>query len=332
MEQEHNGIIETISKGGSSPFFFTSAIQSVVFGEMGRKHQEELMSTNLEFRERMTAIRNEYSKERLDEQLLFRRESYELGKQYQIHQTAMMNDSRRKQIEFHNFCQYYWPLDYDIHSVMTVQSNTLANSHIVPMRVLIARTEVTTYDKRHPQESYGRLCDLVAVNLRELPGVDIQARPWKQSCKSIICESMNLNYIMQGVPTLLVFPYQLGDSYGVEIATWSFNRGIRSLNHSKILTIKGFDSQMSLDKVVASISAIVGMTRDAYMLAEYHMPIAFPKMMDENMLSCPEIKAMLKQHYTELAQCVATNETYKSLCTSKELEKISASFTSNNKL
>ena len=143
---------------------------------------------------------------------------------------------------------------------------------------------------------------------------------------------MNLNYIMQGVPTLLVFPYQLGDSFGVEIVTWSFNRGIRSLNHSKILTIKGFDSQISLDKVVASISAIVGMTRDAYMLAEYHMPIAFPKMIDENMLSCPEIKAMLKHHYIELAQYVATNETYKSLCTSKELEKISASFTSNNKL
>ena len=143
---------------------------------------------------------------------------------------------------------------------------------------------------------------------------------------------MNLNYIMQGVPTLLVFPYQLGDTYGVEIATWSFNRGIRSLNHSKILTINGFDSQMSIDKVVASISAIVGMTRDAYMLAEYHTPIAFPKMIDDNMLSCPEIKAMLKQHYTELAQCVETTKTFKSLCTSKELEEISTSFTSTNKL
>ena len=222
---EDNGIIEVISKGGSSPFFFTCAIQSVVFGEMGRKNQEKLMSSNLEFKERMTAIRNEYSNERLDEQLLFRRESYELGKQFQIQQTIMLNDSRRQQIEYHNFFQHYWPLNYDILSVMTVQSDTLAHKPIVPMRVLIAKTEVTTYDKKHPEVSYGELCDLVAVNLRELPGVDIQNRPWMQSCKSIICESMNLNYIMQGVPTLLVFPYQLGDSFGVEIATWSFNRG-----------------------------------------------------------------------------------------------------------
>lgn len=327
-----DAIAKTISAGGSSPFFFTCAIQSMVFGELGRQNQEELMSTNLEFKERMAAIREEYSKERLDEQLLFRRESYELGKQYQIHQTAMMNDSRRKQIEFHNFCQYYWPLNYDIYAVMKEQSKTLSNSHIVPMRVLIAKTEVTTYDKKHREVSYGELCELITDNLKGLQGVDIQTRPWKQSCKSIICESMNLNYIMQGVPTLLVFPYQLGDSYGIEIATWSFNRGIRSLNHSKILTINGFDSQMSIDKVVASISAIVGMTRDAYMLAEYHTPIAFPKMIDVNMLSCPEIKAMLKQHYTELAQCVETTETFKSLCTSKELEEISTSFTSTNKL
>ena len=326
-----DAIVKTISEGGSSPFFFTCAIQSMVFGEMGREHQEELMSTNIEFKERMAAIRDEYSKERLDEQLLFRRESYELGRQYQIYQTALMNESKRKQIEFHNFCQHYWPLNYSIYAAME-QSKTISCSHIVPMRVLIAKTEVTAYDKKDREGSYGELCELVTDNLKGLQGVDIQTRPWRQSSKSIICESMNLNYIMQGVPTLLVFPYQLGDSYGVEIATWSFNRGIRSLNHSKILTINGFDSQMSIDKVVASISAIVGMTRDAYMLAEYHTPIAFLTMIDENMLTCPEIKAMLKQHYTELAQCIETTESFKSLCTSKELEEISASFTSTNKL
>lgn len=326
-----DAIVKTISEGGSSPFFFTCAIQSMVFGEMGRKHQEELMSTNLEFKERMAAIRDEYSREKLDEQLLFRRESYELGRQYQIYQTALMNESKRKQIEFHNFCQHYWPLNYGIYAVME-QLKTISCSHIVPMRVLIAKTEVTIYDKKHREVSYGELCELITDNLKGLQGVYIQTRPWKQGCKSIICESMNLNYIMQGMPTLLVFPYQLGDTYGVEIATWSFNRGIISMNQSKILTIKGFDSQMSIDKVVASISAIVGMTRDAYMLAEYHTPIAFPTMIDENMLSCPEIKTMLKQHYTELAQCVETTETFKSLCTSKELEEISASFTSTNKL
>lgn len=329
---ELDAIAKTISAGGSSPFFFTSAIQSMIFGEMGRKHQEELMTTNLEFKEKMAAIRDEYSKERLNEQLLFRRESYELGKQYQIHQTALLNDSRRKQIEFHNFCQHYWPLNYDIYAVMKEQSKLLSTGNIIPMRVLIAKTEVTTYDKKHREVSYGELCDLVTDNLKGLLGVDIQTRPWKQSCKSIVCESMNLNYIMQGVPTLLIFPYQLGDSYGVEIATWSFNRGIRSLNQSKILTIGNFDSQMSIDKVVASISAIVGMTRDAYMLAEYHMPIAFPKMVDENMMSCPEIRKMLKQHYTELGQCVETTETYRTLCTSKELEEISTSLISANNL
>lgn len=327
---EHNGIIEAISAGGSSPFFFTCAIQSMVFGELGRKNQEELMSTNLEFKERMAAIREEYSKERLDEQLLFRRESYELGKQYQIQQTAMMIDSRLKQIEFNNFCQHYWPLDYDIFAVMKEQSRILSSSHVVPIKVIIAKTEVTTFDKKYPS-SYGEFCKLVKGNLNGLYGIDIQSNPWKTSCNSNICDSMNLNYIMQGIPTLLIFPYQLGDSYGVEIATWSFNKGIRSLKHSKILTIDNFESQTSIDKVVASVSSIVGMTRDAYMLAEYHMPIAFPTMIGENMLSCPEIMKMLQQHYKELAQCV-DSPTYKSLCTSNELSVISESFESANNL
>ena len=34
-----DSIVNTISAGGSSPFFFTCAIQSMVFGEMVRKHQ-----------------------------------------------------------------------------------------------------------------------------------------------------------------------------------------------------------------------------------------------------------------------------------------------------
>lgn len=326
-----DAIAKTISAGGSSPFFFTCAIQSMVFGELGRKNQEELMSTNLEFKERMTAIREEYSRERLDEQLLFKRESYELGKQYQIQQTAMMIDSRLKQIEFHNFCQHYWPLNYDIFAVMKEQSRILSSSHVVPIKVIIAKTEVTTFDKKHRESSYGEFCELVADNLNGLYGIDIQSRPWKTSCNSNICESMNLNYIMQGIPTLLIFPYQLGDSYGVEIATWSFNKGVRSLKHSKILTIDNFDSQTSIDKVVASVSSIVGMTRDAYMLAEYHMPIAFPKMLNDNILSCPEIMKMLQQHYKELAQCV-DSPVYTSLCTSNELSVISASFESANNL
>lgn len=326
-----DAIAKTISEGGSSPFFFTCAIQSMVFGELGRKNQEELMSTNLEFKERMTAIREEYSKERLDEQLLFKRESYELGKQYQIQQTAMMIDSRLKQLEFHNFCQHYWPLNYDIFAIMKEQSRILSSSHVVPIKVIIAKTEVTTFDKKRRENSYGEFCELVADNLKGLYGIDIQSRPWKTSCNSNICESMNLNYIMQGIPTLLIFPYQLGDSYGVEIANWSFNKGVRSMKHSKILTIDNFDSQTSIDKVVASVSSIVGMTRDAYMLAEYHMPIAFPKMLNEDILLCPEIMKMLQQHYKGLVQCV-DSPVYTSLCTSNELSLISASFESANNL
>ena len=70
-----NTLIETIQQHGCSPFFFACAIQSGAFGEIGRKHQSELMDNNMEFRERMQSLREEFQRERLDEQLRFRRES-----------------------------------------------------------------------------------------------------------------------------------------------------------------------------------------------------------------------------------------------------------------
>ena len=67
-----DAIINTLQGCGCSPFFFTSAIQSVFFGAKAREQQDELLQSNLEFRERMQELRNEFARERLDAQLRFR--------------------------------------------------------------------------------------------------------------------------------------------------------------------------------------------------------------------------------------------------------------------
>lgn len=140
-----NTLIETIQQHGCSPFFFTCAIQSGAFGEIGRKHQSELMDNNMEFRERMQSLREEFQRERLDEQLRFRRESYELSKQYLIQQTVAFNESRQKQIEFNDFIEKYWPLTTQVYTLLKEQEDILGKSSIVPLRVLIAKTDVSSY-------------------------------------------------------------------------------------------------------------------------------------------------------------------------------------------
>lgn len=319
-----NTLIETIQQHGCSPFFFTCAIQSGVFGEIGRKHQAELMDSNLEFRERMQSLRDEFQRERMDEQMRFRRESYELSKQYLIQQTVAFNESRQKQIEFNDFIEKYWPLTTQVYALLKEQEDILSKSSIVPLRVLIAKTDVSSYVKTSPLVSYDEFCKNVADGLSNLPNTVIESRPWKNTCQSMMCEAIDINYIMQGIPTLLVFPYQIGDNFGIEMAAWSFLRGFHSMTQKKILKIDGMKATENIPDVLLAVKAVIGMSRDAYMLSEYHSPVVFNKLVDEKALKLPAVKAMLDRHYNELSQQIHNPE-FAKLCTSKEMHEIETS-------
>ena len=51
-----DAIINTLQESGCSPFFFTSAIQSAVFGDKARNQQSEIVNSNLEFREHLQEL------------------------------------------------------------------------------------------------------------------------------------------------------------------------------------------------------------------------------------------------------------------------------------
>lgn len=315
-------IITQLQKGGSSPFFFTSALQSAVFGELGRKNQKELVESNLDFRKRLQKVKDEFSEERLEEQIRYKRETYELGRQYLIQQTILQNDLRTKEIEFQDFINHgYWPLNCSAYSLLELHNDLLKRS-IVPLRVLIAKTEVTAFDRAKRDSSYDIFVNKVKDSLSELPNISILDRPWKNASQSTICDSMNLHFIMQGVPTLLVFPYQIGDQFGIEISMWSFVRGAHSMQSRKILKINSFDATKNIDHVVLALKAAIGMTRDTYMIAEYHSPARFISMIDETILEIGEIRHMIIGHYSELINAVMKNQEYRSICAHHELEEI----------
>ncbi len=327
-----NSFVHSLQAEGCSPFFFTSAIQSAVFGEVARAHQAELVNNNIEFRQRMQNIKDEFTRDKLDAQRLFKRESYELGKQFVMQQTVLQNNSRQKQIEFKNFCNRYWPLNFDVYSMLTNQNSILETNSIVPLRVLIAKTEITSFEckslRKSSDNSYGIFCEQVKECLSKLPNISVQIRPWKNSCQSIVCESLNLNYIMQGMPTLLIFPYQIDNILGVEVAVWSFNRGPKSMMQKKLLKIESNDPSKNKELAISSVQAITGMIRDSYMLCEYHAPIMFPEIADSSIFQIKEIRKMLQQHYTSISERVDSDQVFKELCSVSELNKINHSLDS----
>lgn len=313
-------LIATLAEHNCSPFFFTGAAQSAIFGEVGRHSQRQLMDDNLEFRERMQKLKDEFQEERFDEQIAFRRESFELGRQYLIQQNALSLESRQRETEFKDFLNRYWPLDISLAYILKQQG--LTSRGVVPLNVLIARTEVSAFNRRNAVESYGKFCDSVSVDLSGLNNTTIMIRPWRESCKSILCESMNINYIMQGMPTLIVFPYQIGDTFGVEIASWMFNRGPKSMLQQKLLQIGGANGTTDYKLAVSAVKASIGMIRDTYMITQYHAPAEYPKLADKDTLSNPAIREAMAKYYSGIAMQIEANPDYLALCSPKEIETI----------
>lgn len=317
-----DAIISTLQQNGCSPFFFTSSLQSGMFGELGRQNQAEIMNENMQFKEHLQTLRNEFSREKLDAQKQFRRESLELGRQYLIEQTVLQNESRKKQIEFADFLKNYWPLNSTALAYLVAKQNLIRSKAVAPLTVLIAKTELTS-DRRHVQ-AYSQFCDKLNAELKNLPNAVIEDVPWKNVCQTRLGEAMNINYIMNGIPTLIVFPYQNGDTISIETATWSFGRGLQSMSHIKSLQIEGV-AQENIAKVThLAVKACIGMTRDAFMIAEYHRPAMFNNMIDSEMLSVPAIKKQIESHYEDLGKLIESAE-FKELCTFDEFNQIESS-------
>ena len=320
-----DAIIATLQRSGCSPFFFTSAIQSTLFGEMGRHAQSEMMKSNLEFREHIQKIRNQYSKERLEDQLLFRRESYELGRQYLIEQTLAQHESRRTMANFSDFIDNYWPLKSTIYGILESQKRLVESQKAIPLTVLVAKTEVTS--SLRDTDKYRKFCEILISDLQnKLPNITIELTPWNKDkvCQSRISEAMNINYIMGGIPTLIIFPYRDGNTFGIETASWSFGRGLQSMNHSKLLQIENIDTESVEELALSAVKATIGMTRDAYMLAEYHAPAAYPQLVDDKVLSVPMLRMQLAEHYSDMAKLISSPE-FIQLCSKEELQSIESS-------
>lgn len=325
-------IISGMQHVGCSPFFFTSAIQSSIFGNIARDNQEELLDANLEFREKMQGLRNEYNKEHIDAQKLFKRENYELGRQYLIQQTLAQNISRRKQIEFQDFLNHnpkYWPLEVDVYTMLDAQQDMLEHQAEMPLNILIAKTEVTS-DSRNTHK-YRHFCEFIIDGLRQLPTVTIEVCPWKNVSQSRIGDAMNINYIMSGIPTMAIFPYQMGDSLMIETASWSFGRGLQSMSQQKSLKINDIAPKLFEDTAIAAVEATIGMARDAYAIAEYHKPAAYLSMLSDDMLQISPIKVAIHNHYSQMNQLIESSE-FRQLCLHEEIKDIEDSLRSNRLL
>lgn len=310
---------------GCSPFFITSALSSLGFGELGRQHQKELTEDNFAFKERMQKIRDDFSAERLNEQITQKKESYELGRQFQIRMMQELNDNRQKEVEFKYLCESCWPLTIDVRTVMNWQREILKYNGMVPMRVLVAKTDVNTYRKTNGY--YENFC--TELSKANIPGLIIEQGCWKGKCQSPMTESLNINYIMQGIPTLIIYPYTTNGTFYLEFATWSFNRGMGAMMLNKAISFPYSLEKDDNREIILSIEATMGVVRDNYMLLEYQKPAVYPSIMRQEIKQHDIIVDFLREQYASLYHTIESSDEFNKLCSDAELRDLKNSLRTN---
>jgi hypothetical protein len=315
-----NGL-EKLIDGGCSPFFVTSAVSSAIFGEMNRNKQLENTQEGLEFKKQIHEIKKRFEDKKFDDELAFKQEMLELGRYYQAIETEKINKNRKQITELGYFMSNCWPITLDILTVWKWnKENMIGNNGIVPLQVILSRPNATAGHLN--SFDYGNMCHSLLIDANELGNIHVLDAPWKEAANNLggIAQSMNIHYIMQGIPTLVIIPQLIEDTLHFDASMWSFGRGLGSFSHRTMFSIPYDHYDEKLKEKIKTIQfAIMGVVRDAYMMMEFHLPATLPSCMNK-ILEYSDLRSFIFREYSGMLEQIKSEERFRNLCLASELK------------
>jgi hypothetical protein len=309
--------LEYLQHEGCSPFFISGALSSSVFGEMARNEMGKNSKEGLKFKEKLFEVQQQFGKEMLDVEILAKRENMELGRLYQQIETqkSFENAEKRQEVEFFVKKELF-PLTYTIETILDRVQN-IGNA-LPQLSIIVAKSNV-------PEISgdYHNNCAYLSEWQTEIPNIDLMRNAWKQSAKAgSVAQNMNVHYVMQGLPTLIITPKKLNDQLFFDASVWNYRRGLGSLIHLSMFNMPYDDTYDKLkDKIRLAQLAVMGIVRDSFMMLEFHQLPCLPHALQKEQKKLdefPELKQFIVDEYRKIDNNIQKQPEYKELCTGKE--------------
>lgn len=308
----HN-LNENMRKAGCSPLFLSSAINSTFFGEVARQHGFSMKLDDMDFREQMT------KQNRLDTminnniQIDMKRDLFLLGQRYLKMQTSIENEGRRKMVEFQHFDSHCWRqlMATSILAFMKESHTMTGNKSITPIKLFLAKTGVNSGSEMNIKQ-YADFCDAFHELFYCCPYVDHLPGQWKRTSTSAISETMIVNYVLKGMPTVILFPLVIRDVFRIECATWGFDKGLSSISFLSFFEEKSLGRKLKTDEVLARLALTAGLVVDTYLTVENHMPLFYAQSIRNIVEKYPELADFYNSQYMGLrkAMDVLSDDSY----------------------
>lgn len=269
-----NGINNTVSEMAKPEqnvsWYFMSQMASMVFaGWLGRKTALQQNSGSISLQEELNQKKMEFGRAKQEEDIEFLRECHVLGMQQQKELAINACKDRQTEEEFRLFCNK-WQSRFrpQINAILEDLQNQNIDENGVPMmKLLIASTQETNTGSG----KYQSFCETFSTEIVKRYGLGIDTswiRSWNKECVSSLADTMNLHYIMQGLPTVILYPMTRGDKVSIEIASWNYSLGQSNLLFDKTLQIS--KSELTENKLHSILAIVASYIDDVYRVMIHH--------------------------------------------------------------
>lgn len=226
--------VETKGKHGTVPFFALLFSAYNFFMSLVNKNDVNKKIEQL----KAEALSDSFDRDKYELELEYLRRSYSENIAFQVENSRRQFANMREQQAFKYFCERFWQNQFSmtINSLDLLRAALLENSSPdnIRLQLLVAWTpalqKAASVFGMQVKENYGRVCkDLRDRVKASAAGNSVYSTSfigaWLQQSRSMLSDVMNLYYVMQGIPSVVLFLNECDGRLMVDIATWSIKTG-----------------------------------------------------------------------------------------------------------
>lgn len=234
----------------------------VTAGEYSRKHNQKNQQSSLGVKKELFQRELLFKKKMAKAEADYILESAHMGIQRQQELALKELDNIQAQDKFNDFCQE-WNKHYAV-QVKTIlgELNRICNlkeRETLKPKLLIARTDIfSELAKRETnltsdRDVYLNFCSEINDELTnddvDLSWVDF----WKGKSVSPISDTLNIHYVAQGIPMVLIFPILKNNLLSIGISVWFTGKGLSNIFQNRFIDLKVHDLEDTLVSCIAGV-------------------------------------------------------------------------------
>ena len=235
--------IESFTWKSIPGFVYGQAASTLVWGHFSRKWAREDAKQRIQDLKKLNEFQSKVMRERTQSEIDFMIKIFNDGINFQREYSKQLLDSRKLQNEFEYFCINTWSPRFktSIADILDKHNAPIVNSKGgIKINLLLARTKtlqslIPQWGIDHKDNYINFSEDFIDFIGKHEQFNTMWLRMWEKPSLGVVSDSMNIFYIMQGLPTIILFLNEKHNRLTIDATLWGFQIGHSNLIMNNIL-------------------------------------------------------------------------------------------------